>query len=189
MILYLVRHGETLSNTRKIYAGTSDEDLTLRGRLQAETVARQLAEVSVDAVYSSPIRRARQTAEVLATHLNKRPILDESFAELRLGPWQGLSEDEVSSLFPRDWDLWNKRPQDLVLPDRETLPQLLNRVLEGVRRIERNGLNRFIVIVTHVAVIRVLHLYHNNIDFSLYRTIPVPNGKIFSIENLHSLSN
>ena len=179
MHLYLVRHGETLSNRSKLYAGWSNDELTSTGRAQAEQAAKKFANKSIDAIYTSPLRRTVQTAEIIAHFLNMKPIPDKSFIEQRLGLWEGLTEDEIARDFKKEWEVWNKRPQELVLDGRETLDQLLQRVLNGITRIKNDSHYKSILIVTHVAIIRVLHLYLNNIDMNKYRTIPVSNGQIF----------
>ena len=184
MNLYLVRHGETLSNRKKIYAGWSDEGLTWRGRKQAEKVAKRLVYRSISYIYTSPLRRTFQTAEIIGRYLNNQPISEDSFIELRLGAWEGLSEKEIARDYKEKWQIWNTRPQDLVLDGRETLHELLERVLAGIRKLKINHPHSSVVVVTHVAVIRVLLLYQNNFDFHKYRSIAVPNGEIFVMKNL-----
>jgi len=100
-----------------------------------------------------------------------------------LGPWEGMSEAEIAQRYPCEWNIWNTKPADLKWPGRETLNELLERVLHGVRRItdsnRNNDLN--IVIVTHVAIIRVLTLWNINKSLNLYKKISVENGGIYKI--------
>ena len=184
MTFYFLRHGETLSNTNSIYAGWSNEGLTPRGRMQAEEAAKKLANFNIDVIYSSPLRRAVQTAETIATYLNKILIIEETFKELRLGLWEGLHEDEIAREFKEQWNIWNKRPGELVLDGRETLDQLLERALTGINKIKTNNNQRSAVVVTHVPIIRVIYLYINKIDINKYRGIEVNNGQIFLFRNL-----
>ena len=182
MNYYLVRHGEIEANVKKIYAGWSEEGLTPKGIDQAKRAGEELSGVGVNAIYCSPLRRAVQTAEIIGEFLNKEPIVENSFKELKLGIWEGMSEEDVAIRFPEEWKIWNERPADLILEDSETLKELLERVLGGIENIRaREKKDSCVLIVTHVAIIRVLLLYTKKMDLNLYRTIPVPNGGVFVI--------
>ena len=181
-----MRHGQIASNLEKIYSGRSDESLTEKGRQQVTQASRELAGAEIESVYTSPLWRARQTAEVVVSELGwDLPInIDDSFNELKMGPWEGMSEADVAMHFPAEWATWNSRPAELRLDGRETLAQLQQRVLEGMRSIQNSGLERSALIVTHVAVIRVIALFANAMDLNLYKSIPVDNAKVFSFPQL-----
>ena len=177
----MVRHGEIPSNLNKVYAGRSAEKLTSKGVTQAEEVAEKIKPHNLDELYSSPIARALQTAEIITGRIGKDILIDDSFRELEMGPWEGMSESDISRLYPYEWHIWNTKPAELMLPGRETLDALLKRVLTGVQDICGKAENRNVVIVTHVAIIRVLLLWHAKKNLNLYKTIHVPNAEIFQI--------
>lgn len=129
MKFFFIRHGEIASNVRKVYAGWSEEPLTERGVRQAEKAGELLKGKGIDALYCSPLRRAVQTAEIIGKAVGKVPVKDAHFKEMGLGPWEGLSEDEVERRFPEEWGIWNTRPAELRLAGRETLAELQGRVL------------------------------------------------------------
>ena len=188
MVYYLVRHGEIESNIRKVYAGWSDERLTKRGARQAEKAGEVLTGKGIVGLYCSPLRRAVQTAEIIGQAIGRVPVADENFKEMGLGPWEGLSEDEIEKRFPEEWRVWNTRPADLRLDGRETLKELQERVLEGLQKISTDYADyvdysetRRLVVVTHVALIRVLLLYVEGRDLNEYKKVPVANGKVFRI--------
>ncbi|MCF6238888.1 MAG: histidine phosphatase family protein [Candidatus Marinimicrobia bacterium] len=184
MTWYFVRHGEIESNIKKVYAGWSEEGLTRRGIQQAKEAAKDLIRLGIDAVYCSPLQRAVQTAEIIGKILGKQPISAEDFKEMRLGPWEGRGEEEISRDFPEQWKSWNTTPAELVLEGRETLHELLGRVLDGIARIKARTGDKSVLIVTHVAIIRVLLLHSQGMDLNLYKTIPAPpNGKVFEIRD------
>lgn len=186
MIFYLVRHGEIESNIKKVYAGWSEEPLTENGVRQAEEAGKVLTGKGIGALYCSPLKRAFQTAEIIGGIIGKEPIPDDSFKEIKLGPWEGLSEGEVARRFPEEWQIWNTRPGDLKLDGRETLKALQERVLEGVfgRRLTQMDAELRAVVVTHVAIIRVLMLYSEGRDLNEYKKVPVPgNGEVFVIDH------
>ena len=181
---YFVRHGEIDSNLRKIYAGQSPERLTEKGRRQAREMAEKLMNPGIDEIYCSPVARAVETAEIIGAILGKKPILAEAFKELALGPWEGKSETEVQRIFPAEWQVWNTRPAELILEKRETLRELLQRVLRGLELIQAQNGHRSVLVVTHVAIIRVLLLHWQALELNLYKQISIPHGKIFHLEGL-----
>ena len=179
---YLVRHGEIEANVRKIYAGQSPERLTPRGRRQAKEIAEQLQGQGIEVIYCSPVVRAVETAEIIGALLNKRPVIAEAFKEIGLGPWEGKSEAEVQRSFPKEWQIWSTRPTELVMEGRETLRELLQRVLTGLDSIQANNGHGSGLIVSHVAIIRVLMLHYQNKDLNLYRSLLIPHGKVFPLK-------
>jgi broad specificity phosphatase PhoE len=182
---YLIRHGQTESNLKQIYAGRSPEGLTTTGRQQAGLLAEMSMTLGIDEIYCSPVARTVETATIIGHHLKKKPILAPAFAELAMGPWEGKSEAEVQQNYPSEWLVWNTRPAALVLPGRETLEELLRRVLGGLELIrDQIGRRSRIMVVTHVAIIRVLLLHWEARNLNLYRTIPIPHGKIFPLADL-----
>jgi len=188
MQLLLIRHGEIPSNVKKMYAGRSPERLTERGICQAQAVAEKLISCEVYALYSSPIHRALQTAGVIGKTIGMNNIVMKEFREMELGPWEGLLETEVARIYPDEWQIWQRSPADLRLQGRETLDELLERALNGIRDIYMNAVNDNVVVVTHVAVIRVLLLWDAKKSLNLYKTINVPNAKVFKIK-IDSLVN
>lgn len=181
---YLVRHGEIAANIKKIYAGRGKEGLTSRGRQQARQAAEKLRDQGIDAIYCSPSPRAVQTAAIIGSYLGKSPILEESLQEISLGIWEGRSEKEIEREFPEEWAIWNTKPAELVLEGRERLQDLLTRVLKGIEKIKSKNRGKAVVLVTHVAVIRILLLHAQGQDLNLFRMLPIPNAEIFVLEAL-----
>ncbi len=178
----MVRHGEIPSNIKKVYAGKSPEPLTEKGVCQAKEVSEKLKKHEVNTLYSSPIQRALQTARIIGDAIGMDVRVDDVFREIEMGPWEGLSEIDIAQKYSEEWTTWNNRPAELRLPGRETLDELLHRVLKGIKRISQGAERTNIVIVTHVAVIRVLLLWHAEKSLNLYKTIHIPNAKIFRIK-------
>lgn len=189
MYLLMIRHGEIPSNVNKVYAGRSPEHLTERGVRQAKEVSEKLKGYKVDALYSSPIQRAIETARILGEKIGIRPEVNDAFREMEMGPWEGMSESDIAERYPEEWDCWNTSPDELKLPGRETLAELQQRVLDGVKDIHDKTGSRNVVVVTHVAVIRTMLLWHERKSLNLYKSIHVPNAEIFGIdlENCPSL--
>ena len=181
--IYIIRHGLTESNKRKIYAGWGDEGLCEEGVVALFEIGRKLKEFKIERIFSSPIRRAIQTGEVINSFLNKRIEIEKNLKEMKMGAWEGLSENEVAERFPSEWEIWNSRPSKLKIDDRETLEELQIRALNGIRRISEDLDRSRILAVTHVAIIRVLMIYYNNLCLDDYRKIDVPNAACYLLDN------
>lgn len=177
----MTRHGEILSNKKDIYAGWSDEELTEEGRVSADTLGKETGDWNIEAIYSSPIRRAMQTAEIINGHIGTELFIEDGFKEIRMGPWEGLPINDVASLFPEDFNVWMTRPGELKLKGRETLAEVQARAVEAVKKIF-NAHNGAVLAVTHVAIIRCLQLYFDNESLNLYKKISVPNVSVFRIK-------
>lgn len=181
--IYLIRHGLTESNKKKIYAGWSDESLCQEGVSALLEIGKKSKKFKIEKVFSSPIRRAVQTAEVINSFLNMTIEIEENLKEMKMGPWEGLSEDEVAEKFPNEWKIWNLEPSKLKLDGRETLKELQIRGLKAVKNISNISDCSRILAVTHVALIRVLIICYNNLSMDNYRKIDVPNGAVYLLDN------
>jgi broad specificity phosphatase PhoE len=182
MNLFMIRHGEIVSNIKKIYAGSSDEELSKKGISQTEQAALKLKNYHFHDLYTSPMHRALETAQIIGKTIGKKPVIHKAFREMELGPWEGMSERQISLTWPEAWNTWNQRPAELKLPGRETLEELLHRVLKGVGSVYRYSKDKNILVITHVAIIRVLLIWHAGDSLNRYRTISVPNAGIFEIK-------
>lgn len=183
MNIIMVRHGEINSNKRKVYSGRSSERLNSEGILQAYQLRESLLSKRITKIYHSPLVRTKQTADIINVGRNIPMYSEESFNELIMGPWEGLSESLVKLRFSSDYEKWQLTPDQLNLNGRETLKCLLDRVLTGIYALKNQSDTQEVAcIVTHVAIIRVLMLYVSGQPLSLYKSIDVPNCSIFSCE-------
>jgi len=183
--IYLMRHGLTESNKKKIYAGGSMEGLCDKGMEELFDVAEKLEGFQIEKIISSPVRRAVQSAVIINSFLNLNIEIEDKFKEIQMGPWEGLSEDEVIKEYPEEWKIWNTKPSELRINDRETLAELQFRAVDGIKRLSDKAESFVLLVVTHTAVIRVLYLYYNEMPLDEYRKIDVPNNSIFLLDNKH----
>lgn len=102
----LVRHGETPASKERRFAGSTDVELTDAGREQAETLARRLRQVRIDAFHVSPLTRCLQTAEPVAEVTGRKPALTDELRECHFGEWEGLSAHEVRERYRSEFDAW-----------------------------------------------------------------------------------
>lgn len=109
--IYLLRHGETAFNADgNKYCGRTDIVLTAKGIVQAERVRTLLKDVHFDRVFSSPLTRARTTAEI-ASGTPERVIVDERLIEIDFGNWEGKPSEEFIAEDPESWENWLSDPE------------------------------------------------------------------------------
>lgn len=156
--LVLVRHAETDWNRQRRYQGWQDTSLSEAGRQQAEAAGRLLAAEPLAAVWSSPLRRSRDTAAAIATPRGLTVQVEEAFREMRFGQWEGLTADDASALFPALYREWLESPHLVELPGAETLAQVKARALEGLEGLRHAYEGQTVCLVTHGITSRILIL-------------------------------
>ena len=104
--ILLARHGETDWNREGRFQGHADPPLNETGRAQAAELAAELEGVELAAVYSSPLRRAVETAAVVAAEHGLEPVAVDALREVDVGSWQGLTRAEIEARFPEQFARW-----------------------------------------------------------------------------------
>lgn len=133
--LYLVRHGRTDWNDEGRYQGQADPPLNAAGRRQARATAEALRDVPFDAIYSSDLRRAWETAQALAEVKGLPVHLDRRLREIDQGEWEGLLASEIEARYPELWKEWHSTPLKVRLPGGETLRELEARFVAALNDI------------------------------------------------------
>ena len=123
----LVRHGQTERSARMAYSGRMDIPLTDTGREQAQRAAAALATAGVDAVVTSPLIRARDTAQAIADATGAPLTVDERLTEIDFGPFEGLDRAGARAKFGQAFEDWRADPFGAPVPGMETLPAALER--------------------------------------------------------------
>lgn len=153
--LVLVRHGEAEGNRELRYLGDRDAPLTERGLAQAEQVAGAVRVFGVEAIYTSPLSRALETARAVGRVTRAQVHIEPDLREMRYGAWEGLLHSEVAA---RDPDLLRRweADSDVAPPGGESLSALAVRVVACAGRIAREQNGRCVVLVGHVGPIKAL---------------------------------
>ncbi|MBX6168200.1 MAG: histidine phosphatase family protein [Thermobispora bispora] len=151
----LIRHGETPFSVEKRFSGVGDPALTPNGVAQAEALARRLAGEQVDAIVSSPLKRARQTAEAIAARTGLTVEVEEDLRETDFGAWEGLTFAEVRQGWPDLLTAWLRDPE-AAPPGGESFAAPARRAERARRRIIEAHPGRRVAVVSHVTPIKLL---------------------------------
>jgi broad specificity phosphatase PhoE len=151
----LLRHGQTELSTERRFAGRGDIPLTKEGIRQAGLAARRLAGAGVDVVITSPLQRARRTAEAVTEATGAPLAVYDEFVEADFGAWEGLRFGEAGQKWPDELAAWMASP-DAAPPDGESAATVALRVLAGLDRLMADYQHRKVVVVSHVTPIKTL---------------------------------
>jgi broad specificity phosphatase PhoE len=180
-IVLLARHGQSDWNASHRWQGHADRPLTEKGREQARALAERLAHVELDALYSSDLRRAADTAAEVALaqglELQEVPAL----REVDVGSWSGLTRAEAEERFPEGVARWREGFPGW--DDGETYEEMTERVLRAVLEIARRHEGGRALVVSHGGPIRALHAAALGLDVHTYRRMrPVePNARLSAV--------
>jgi broad specificity phosphatase PhoE len=153
--LILARHGETVWNVEKIYRGRTDVNLDEVGVKQAELLGRYLRNWELEAIYSSPLMRAIDTANIIARYQKIDVHITEGLVDFDYGEWQSLPEREAERLYPTLYNEWHNNPHKVKMPGGESLEDVKRRAI-GVVSDVISKYQGSIVLVAHRVVNKVL---------------------------------
>lgn len=179
--ILLARHGESDWNHSKRWQGFADRPLTDRGRQQAAELAGRLEDTELDAVYSSDLQRARETAEIVAQTKGLTVETTPDLREVDVGSWSGLTRAEAEARYPELYARWLHGGEGW--EDGETYEQLGERVIRAVRRIAQAHGGERVLVVAHGGTIRAIHAAALGIDIHSYRRIQrvEPNATLSAV--------
>jgi broad specificity phosphatase PhoE len=152
MEILLARHGETDWNRESRFQGHADPALNDLGRQQAGELAEALAGEELAAVYSSPLRRALETAQVIAARHGLDAVPVGGLREVDVGSWQGLTRDEIEQRFPEQFHRWLDYGQGW--DDGETYEEMGKRAIVALQELAARHDGNRIVAMTHGGPIR-----------------------------------
>ena len=176
--IVLVRHGEPEESIRGRCYGRLDVGLSARGREQVRLTQHLLADVPFMTVYSSPRRRAIESAGLLAAD-RAGVTVDERLREIDFGIFEGLTYDEIARRFPEKYEEWMKRPTDVAFPGGETFAAMAARVRHAFDDLRRTHMGQVIVVVSHGGVNRV----------ALASALGLDLGRIFRLDQAYACVN
>ena len=155
--IIFLRHGQAKNNTERILAGrTEGVPLTDVGIRQAEHTAELLEHMNISAIYSSPIQRAKHTAEIAGQHNSVDVIIDDRLIELDMGKFTGMPYDAIFNSHGNVFMKFYNGELEIAHNGVETFSQVKNRVLGLVDEIIENHSDENVVLVTHMDPIKAM---------------------------------
>ncbi len=153
--IILVRHGETEWNVKGVFRGRIDIELNETGIKQAQLLVEYLSNLKIDAIYSSPLKRAVKTAEMIASY-HKLPVeITPGLIDFNYGEWQGLPRQEVKDKYKELYAEWIKNPHRVKTPSGETLDDVRKRAMDMVNDVIAKYEDT-VALVSHRVVNKVL---------------------------------
>lgn len=151
--LYLIRHGETTWNKQMIIQGSgSDTDLSETGRIQAEKLARAMRDVPLTAIYSSPLKRALDTATAIARYHDLQVKQEPDLKEIHVGELEGTQISALNTNFTQYLIDWQTRGEAINFKGGENLGQFRDRVWAAIQRIVNENKDGRVAVVSHYFV-------------------------------------
>src|SRR5258705_11864688 len=169
MNLYMVRHGQTAASRQNRFSGSSGPPLTAAGEAMAQEFARAYASLNWDAIYSSPMLRARQTADALGRLAGVQVVIEDGLKEMDYGEWEGLKHDEVKMRWPKAFEYWAADVASRGTPGGETAFHVAARALRVVEAIRSRHQQGNVMLVSHKATLRVITCALLGLDVRLFR--------------------
>ncbi len=181
----LVRHGESVWNSERRIQGNLDPELSERGKRQTDLLVARLRTFmssAVAAVYSSPLRRAAQTAAEIAAAYRLPVFHDPDLCEMSLGKWEGMTVAEIQSAFPGRYEKWLEDPLASPAPGGEDLRAFDRRVQAALERMQRSHPGADLIVVSHGGVIKALLCHTLGLDVRYLFRLKQDNTAISQVE-------
>ncbi len=159
--LYIARHGETDFNKEGRYLGRTDVSLNSTGIEQAEKLAEKVKHWNIGILYSSPLKRALETANIIALQQKHgcEIVIDNSFIERSFGVYEGLTKEEAENMYPDVYKRNSTRIFDEAPPGGETINDVVKRIFSRLNTIKEQEKFSPILIVTHGFAAKAVNKY------------------------------
>jgi broad specificity phosphatase PhoE len=178
-VFHLVRHGEHVLAGRVLAGRTPGVGLSERGRAEIAAVAERLAAEDIAALYSSPLQRTKETAEILSARLDLSVGYREDMIELDFGEWTGLTFDQVRA--DERWELWRGCRSIAAVPGGESMRQVQDRAVGALLDLHRAYRDGTVVIVSHGDVIRAALLFALGMPIDSYSRFEIGLASLSTI--------
>lgn len=176
--IFLIRHGETVWNTKKLIQGQLDSPLTDNGIHQSNLLSHRIKKIDPDIIYTSDLKRAVDTANIINQHINKDIVEISGVRERHWGVFQGADWPKVKKFFPTQYKYYKNDSKNYIIPNGESYNQVNKRTMESLIDIVENHRNKKIVIVTHGGIISPLIRFLLSIPYETHRKFMISNTSV-----------
>ena len=180
MKLYLIRHGQTELNKVRRFQGRIDVPLNETGIGQAQKLALRLSSEPLDKIYTSPLSRAQQTAEIIRSSHQIDIMTNEELVEMSFGSLEGKTYWEVNEIFPD----WNASVFDFTFAGGENLDNLVVRMKSFLDIVKKQDENSNILLVTHSGCLRVILCLLLGIDVNKWWQFKIDVASLTVVDNV-----
>jgi alpha-ribazole phosphatase len=177
--LILVRHGETEWNRTGRYQGHTDVELSATGLWQVERLRDRLAGQRIDAVYSSDLKRALRTAQIITSKHNLAVIPCKELREIDFGEFEGMTFDEIQRHHPG----WGGMSSDVNIPGGESLSQLVSRIELFISKMGKHSDDESVLIAAHSGSLQMLVCILLGIGIEHWRRIRLDSASVSVVES------
>lgn len=176
--LYLIRHGKTAANLEDRFAGRSPEPLHPEGIEQIRTLGARLHDHEIAHIYCGPLPRVMQSAAILqeTTGAAITPLVE--LTEIAIPHWDKLTKDDIRQRFGAEYPTWLDSPADFRLAGCETIGDVQHRAAKAVETILASHKGQNILLVSHLIVLRALHLHYLALPLGDFRKVKLDNGSV-----------
>lgn len=176
--IFLIRHGKTAANLENRFAGRSPEPLHPQGIEQIQALADRLRGRDIARIYCGPLPRTAQSAAILQSMLNTEVTILDELNEIAIPHWDMLTKEEIRRRFGNEYPTWLSSPADFRLDDCETIGDVQKRAVNAVERLLERHKDENLLLVSHLIVLRALHLHYRNMSIDYFRTVKIDNGSV-----------
>lgn len=181
--IYLIRHGESEGNRVHAFLGHTDLDITEKGHAQAEKTAEYLKNIHADAIYSSDLKRAYNTALHTAEKKGMDIIKNKNLREIFAGAWENRLFDEISIDYEEEYRVWKENIGQARCTGGESVAELQIRFVDELKKIAKENEGKTVFVFTHATPIRVTKAAFDGISLDEIQNIPwASNASVTHVE-------
>ena len=187
-MIYIIRHGQTDWNIEHRTQGQTDIVLNTNGIKQAELITQKIANLKIDSIISSDLKRAYMTAQIINKKFNKTIETDKRLREFSFGTLEGITRDKITQ---ETWEKFNENPKQF---NAETKEEIFNRIKSFIKDMKSEIKNKKVLVVTHGGPIRMIKYYLDNGDnysdkkyLEEYMNLKINNLDLFIIDEKMNL--
>jgi broad specificity phosphatase PhoE len=183
--IYLVRHGQTAWNKEEVFRGRADVPLNEEGLREASLAAEYFREMEVQAIYSSPLSRAWQTAQKIGDVVRREITPLDGINDMRFGTWEGQSLRDVQHHDGERYTQWREAPHLVKIPGGESLDEVRVRAMAALEDVVRSHAGTSVILVSHRVINKVLICGILGLDNSHFWQIGQDTTAINLIQHRH----
>jgi broad specificity phosphatase PhoE len=178
MILYMMRHGQTDWNVKQRSQGWNDIPLNEKGVVQARLASEKLQNIEIETIYSSDLKRAKKTADIISASLDLPVHYTKRLREMNFGKAEGVKKTDLPAKFPYIHSAFNdlKNPEryDIRYPNGESIGEVQQRFMKFITKLYEDG-RKNVLIVTHGMLVRIF------CEICLKKSIRLENGSVLKV--------